>query len=232
MTEAEWLTSEDPWDLLRSQLNEFRANRRKTGRRKLRLFGCASCRAIGNSLSDPRVLVAIDRVERFADGEVDTLTTPDIEEGTHQAWLDRLKMPVPPGMVQTQMPEYRVASAAGSLLKNDVVRCAHAVLRTYVIVDDADRRKWSNPLQEMCHLIRDIFGNPFRPATLDPAWRTDTAVTLAKQMYESREFGAMPILADALQDAGSDSEDVLDHCRGPGPHVRGCWVVDLVLGKE
>jgi hypothetical protein len=105
-------------------------------------------------------------------------------------------------------------------------------LRTYVIVDDADRRKWSNPLQEMCHLIRDIFGNPFRPATLDPAWRTDTAVTLAKQMYESREFGAMPILADALQDAGSDSEDVLDHCRGPGPHVRGCWVVDLVLGKE
>jgi cell wall assembly regulator SMI1 len=81
-------------------------------------------------------------------------------------------------------------------------------------------------------LIRDIFGNPFRPAAIDAAWRTPTAVALAGQMYESRDFGAMPILADALQDAGCDNEEVLDHCRGPGPHVRGCWVVDLVLGKE
>ena len=56
-------------------------------------------------------------------------------------------------------------------------------------------------------------------------------VSLAHQVYESREFGAMPILADALQDAGCGNADVLDHCRGSGPHVRGCWVVDLVLGK-
>jgi hypothetical protein len=77
-----------------------------------------------------------------------------------------------------------------------------------------------------------ITGNPFRPVAFSPEWRTDTAVALARQMYESREFGAMPILADALQDAGCDNEDVLNHCRGDGPHVRGCWVVDLVLGKE
>ncbi|WP_246523664.1 hypothetical protein [Gemmata palustris] len=81
-------------------------------------------------------------------------------------------------------------------------------------------------------LLRDIFGNPFRPVTFSPSWRTSTAVALAAQMYESRDFSAMPILADALQDAGCDSADVLDHCRGPGPHVRGCWVGDLVLGKE
>jgi hypothetical protein len=81
-------------------------------------------------------------------------------------------------------------------------------------------------------LVRDIFGNPFRSVSFDPAWRTGTAVALASQMYESRDFGAMPILADALQDAGCDNEDILTHCRGPGPHVRGCWVVDLVLGKE
>jgi hypothetical protein len=66
----------------------------------------------------------------------------------------------------------------------------------------------------------------------DPAWRTPTAVALAKQMYESRDFGAMPILADALQDAGCDSAEVLSHCRDAKQvHVRGCWVVDLVLGK-
>jgi hypothetical protein len=74
--------------------------------------------------------------------------------------------------------------------------------------------------------------NPFRPVAFDPEWRTSTAVALAGQMYEARDFSAMPILADALQDAGCDNADILDHCRSPGPHVRGCWVVDLVLGKE
>ena len=57
-------------------------------------------------------------------------------------------------------------------------------------------------------------------------------VSLARQMYDFRDFSAMPRLADALQDAGCDNADILDHCRGPGPHVRGCWVVDLVLGNE
>jgi hypothetical protein len=80
-------------------------------------------------------------------------------------------------------------------------------------------------------VILEVVGNPFRPVVFDPAWRTDTAITLARQMYEAREFSAMPILADALQDAGCDNDDVLNHCRGEGPHVRGCWVVDLVLGK-
>ncbi len=80
--------------------------------------------------------------------------------------------------------------------------------------------------------LREVVGNPFRPVAFSHSWRTSTAVALASQMYEARDFSAMPILADALQDAGCDSADVLNHCRGPGPHVRGCWVVDLVLGKE
>jgi hypothetical protein len=78
-----------------------------------------------------------------------------------------------------------------------------------------------------------MFGNPFRPISFDPEWRTSTAVALAQQMYDSRDFNVMPILADALQDAGCENEDVLDHCRAAdGVHVRGCWVVDLVLGKS
>jgi hypothetical protein len=79
--------------------------------------------------------------------------------------------------------------------------------------------------------IRDIFGNPFRPVAFDPSWRTSSAVGVAQAMYDARDFAAMPILADALEDAGCDSPDVLAHCRGDGPHVRGCWVVDHVLGK-
>jgi hypothetical protein len=86
--------------------------------------------------------------------------------------------------------------------------------------------------REQCAWLRCLFANPFRPVTFSPEWRTDTAIALARQMYDSRDFTAMPILADALQDAGCDNEGILDHCRGEGPHVRGCWVVDLVLGKK
>jgi hypothetical protein len=86
--------------------------------------------------------------------------------------------------------------------------------------------------RQVAAVVRDIFDNPFRPVTCAPAWRTDTVLALARQMYEARDFSAMPILADALQDAGCDSAAVLDHCRSEEPHVRGCWVVDLVLGKE
>ena len=85
---------------------------------------------------------------------------------------------------------------------------------------------------ELSELIRDIFGNPFRPVTFDSSWLTSTTVALAQQMYASRDFSAMPILADALQDAGCENEDILNHCREPnGVHTRGCWVVDLILGK-
>ena len=82
-------------------------------------------------------------------------------------------------------------------------------------------------------LAHEVFGNPFRPVVFDPSWRTDTAVSLARGMYESRDFSPMPILADALQDAGCEDPDILSHCRDANAaHVRGCWVLDLVLGKS
>jgi hypothetical protein len=85
---------------------------------------------------------------------------------------------------------------------------------------------------QLTGLLREIFQHPARALAFDPACRTDTTVSLARLMYESREFSAMPILADALQDAGCDNSDILDHCRDTQlTHVRGCWVVDLVLGK-
>jgi hypothetical protein len=78
-------------------------------------------------------------------------------------------------------------------------------------------------------VVRDLF--PFRPVALDRSWLTSTVVALANGIYSDRAFDRMPILADALMDAGCDNDDVLDHCRGEGPHVRGCWVVDVLLGK-
>jgi hypothetical protein len=81
-------------------------------------------------------------------------------------------------------------------------------------------------------LIRCIFGNPFRPVVLDPELRTSPVVSLVRSMCESREFGAMPILGDALQDAGCEQEEVLAHCYEPKPHVLGCWVCDLVVRRK
>lgn len=81
--------------------------------------------------------------------------------------------------------------------------------------------------------LLDVFGSlPFRPITVAPEWLTSTVVALASGIYEEKAFDRMPILADAMMDAGCDNDDILSHCRQPGEHVKGCWVVDLVLGKE
>jgi hypothetical protein len=92
--------------------------------------------------------------------------------------------------------------------------------------------KRENELQQQAHLLRDVVRYSNSVVTLNPSWLTSTVVALAQQMYDSRDFSAMPILADALQDAGYDDTDILEHCRGPGPHVRGCFVVDRLLNKE
>jgi hypothetical protein len=81
-------------------------------------------------------------------------------------------------------------------------------------------------------LLRDICGNPFRRVVFESVWRTPTTLTLAASIYEDRAFDRMPILADAMEEAGCDCTDILIHCRAPCTHVRGCWVIDLVLGKE
>jgi hypothetical protein len=81
-------------------------------------------------------------------------------------------------------------------------------------------------------LVRCVFGNPFRPVAFAPGWRTPTVLALAGAIYEEKAFERLPILGDALIDAGCDDAELLGHCRGPGPHARGCWPVDLLLNKE
>jgi hypothetical protein len=90
---------------------------------------------------------------------------------------------------------------------------------------------WAEARKGTCGLLREVFGNPFRCPALAPSWRTSTTTALVRQMYESRDFSAMPILADALQDAGCDAEEILAHCRGEDLHHRGCWVIDLLIDR-
>jgi hypothetical protein len=85
------------------------------------------------------------------------------------------------------------------------------------------RRQWAIAVQRT--ILNDIFGPlPFRPVTLNAAWRTSNVTVLAQSIYDDRAFDRLPILADALEDAGCDNADILNHCREPGEHVRGCWV--------
>ena len=104
----------------------------------------------------------------------------------------------------------------------DAVYAAHGF-------DDA---AWAGERAAQSDLVRDIFGNPFRPVALDPSWLTPAVTALARAIYDDRAFDRVPDLADVLERAGCADADVLAHCHGAGPHVRGCWVVDLLLGKS
>jgi hypothetical protein len=98
------------------------------------------------------------------------------------------------------------------------------------------RVAWGNrkpPVPAQADLFREVFGNPFRPVTFAPAWRSTDVTLLAQGVYAEKAFDRLPILADALQEAGCDSEAILNHLRDANaPHVRGCWALDLALGKE
>jgi hypothetical protein len=129
--------------------------------------------------------------------------------------------------------QQRLAAAQDAFRGTDYYCCEE-----YMLDADENSLTYTGPIYAAesaahCSIIRDIFGNPYRKVNFNKKWRTDTAVSLARTMYESRDFSAIPILADALQDTGCDNDDILNHCRDPKQvHVRGCWVVDLVLDKS
>lgn len=209
MTEADWLASND-YELMEEFLGA-RATERKS-----RLLACACCRLLGKFIGHPAAAQAIDAVERFADG----VTTATEVAAAAVAGREAAKR-------QTN-ENRRVAIMATVWAAEDRLTIA----RTGACVRCVAHERLSAGWPEQAALLRDVFGNPFRPVVFSLSWRTSTVVALAQQMYESRDFSAMSILADALQDAGCADIEVLAHCQGAGPHVRGCWVVDLALGKE
>jgi hypothetical protein len=119
----------------------------------------------------------------------------------------------------------RRRSGEGALTAEERVALAQARAGRDIDVYLADEEA------EQCRLLRDLFHSPSVKPVIDPEWLTPTVVLLARGIHDERTFDRLPYLADALQDGGCDDERVLEHCRGPGPHVRGCWAVDLVLGK-
>jgi hypothetical protein len=216
MTDAEWLACDDPASLLKWLQ---RSKRHRPTLRKLQLLANALVDRIADRFTDPVSITVREFMDRLTESQLsqdeylgewrkwwralDTLEP----HGHILAWAVRVSQA---GMNSFGTPETRVRAVAGYL----------------------SSRLGTTEQANQVGVLRDVIPNPFRPVAFAPEWRTGTALVLTRQMYESRDFFAMPILADALQDAGCDNEDILTHCRGEAPHVRGCWVVDLVLGKE
>lgn len=196
--------------------------------RKLRLFAVACCRHIWELLPDPRSRAAVDAAERFADGAATpaelqaarSAATKVLTERSRDAPDDRFRFV----LFAASDTAYRKAWDAASMMPVDAAwpTCDEVVSNctNYDI------------LAAQADLIRDIFGNPFSPAPIEPSWLTPAVVDMAQGIYADRAFARLPLLADALQAAGCENATILTHCRTTGPHVRGCWAVDLVTGRE
>lgn len=216
MTSAEWMACSDPPPML-----EFL--RGKVSERKLRLFSTACFLRLTALLPDPRQRQGISVLEQLAEGVILQSECRNVTAEIRRA--------IPPRdeQVVSQIPTDDFHFVALMLYREFCSSsvASHAISATAGLADGAEEQR------HQAQLMRDIIGNPFRPVTTDPTWLTTDVVALATGIYEDRAFDRMPILADALQDAGCDNDDILNHCRNANQvHVRGCWVVDLVLGKE
>jgi hypothetical protein len=238
VTEQEWLACTEPRLML-----EFLIG--KASDRKLRLFAVTCCRRVWRLFREPRSQQAVETAERFADGCVS-----NEERHLARRAAEVVIAEIGEKAVVLTSKEFDFATVpertAATILVDDANWAARQSL--YIASD-----MWMFPSQDSealaegersaeLRLVREIFGNPFRPAILDPAvltWNGGLVVRLAQSAYDERHLpagtldgGRLAVLADALEEAGCTNADILGHFRGPGPHVRGCWPVDLVLGKE
>jgi hypothetical protein len=225
MSEEEWITCTTCRDT--GKMQDYLPG--KGSPRQLRLFACACCRRIEALLSDPRSRRALMVAEQHADGragdeaisaareEADQAVS-DIEDATDEGSDGRL---------------YEAAlSALWSVIPavtddGFVELASHAAF--YALGSTTEP---SAEAEVQGRMLCDIMDKPPRLSFADPSWLTPNVVGVAKGIYEDRAFDRLPILADALMDAGCFDADILEHCRETGEHVRGCWVVDLVLGME
>jgi hypothetical protein len=236
MTEEEWNGCNDP-----EQMLEFL--RGKASDRKLRLFAVACCRRIWNLLPDEACRQAVEVAERFADG---MCGEQELQAATDAAYhsAEENENAIAGQSFAAQAGIYfarRAAAYAAIPSAHEAGVCAARRLHTAAVGAAGDPNTHRTARQaasaDVCQyritLLRDIFGPPcFRPVDSDSSWRTEIVTNLAQAIYSDKAFDRLPILADALEEAGCTNAELLSHCRGRGPHVRGCWALDLVLGKE
>jgi hypothetical protein len=218
MTDTEWSVCVEPFRMLRYQ------HGRPVSPRKYRLFGAACCGRGWAVLAADRFRIALDLLERFAE----SLGAEGDKRALAEAWgLDRVVGVAPDGVASQDLAGRCIVAA---MQPRDAWWTAHWSAEAWL------HRAPMGESAVLAHLLRDIFGNPFRPLTLDPAHRTPTVISLAQAAYDGRQLPSggldpdrLSVLADALEETGAPGE-LVAHLRSPGPHVRGCWSVDLCLG--
>jgi hypothetical protein len=181
--------------------------------RKLRLFACACCRCVWPLLaSEERGRRAVEAAEQYADGLIDRRTLTAVGKAAiPDFWAARF---------EHQPRLFRAAETARA--------CAYVNPWLAAVRAMSVSRPLGVTQERQVTLIRDLFGNPFRPVRVAAGWITPDVIALAHGVYGEHSFDRAPILADALEEAGCTNTDLLDHLRGPGPHVRGCWAVDAL----
>lgn len=232
ITEAEWFSCTEPAPMLKFVHG-------RVSDRKLRLFASACCRRIEHQILDERVREALQVAEGYFDGlqpyEQALKACMTVSAVAMEEWEG-----LPQGRRTGAWTARAVSDIWGGRFDSVAFWVAYAAAD---FVDptgsDCPSKSWIQArfeeLRIQCELARDIFGNPFQASTIDSCWlrwNDGTVPKIAQSIYDDRGFENMPILADALEDAGCDNEDILCHCRESREHVRGCWVIDLLLQKE
>jgi hypothetical protein len=218
--DADWLASTVPFALIESSLIEGGSHRKRN------LLAVACLRRVAHLLPGPICKQAVELFEHYAEGNA---TLEELANAQKNAREEMLAVPNPDGNRLPQVDAGCAVIGFGQEICPILWHCAEATAWAKAGTPEAiSEAEW----RAQCDLVRDIFANPFRPVTLHPAWLTPKVKTVAQTIYNNRAFERLPELAGALAEAGCSNPDILSHCCGPGPHVRGCWVVDLVLGKE
>jgi hypothetical protein len=206
--------------------------------RKRRLFAVACCRRFSHLCGDARIAFALEVAERYADGLAGDEERLLAEDGVVSAHIDlrESRLAIEPLVCWSRQAEL-LTQAAILAVSSGIYYAADAADYGRLALAASGSGWHAEEAEEalQCRLLRDIIG-PFPAGVLfNPAWRADNdraAEQVARWIYEARAFDDLPILADALEEAGCCEAAILDHCRQGGDHVRGCWVVDAVLGNE
>jgi hypothetical protein len=227
MTEKQWLACTDPTPMLGFL-------RGKASERKLRLFAVACCRRLGPLLQDTRITAALDVAERHTDGAA---TQADLEAALRAAakaqHAQRRK-----ALLFAYAAVMDACGPGGLGAAEKVAWAEAAAADSRATYGERLRRTRPDLYASLAALFREVLGNPFRSILISSTWRTAQLAALAQAAYDERELptgtldpARLAVLADALEDAGCTDPELLGHLRGPGEHVRGCWAVDLLLGK-
>jgi hypothetical protein len=227
MTEAEWLACAEPTPM-------FRLLEERLGPRKWRLFGVACCQPIRHLLAGGWGWAAVEVAELFADGLV---TTAELEVA-HDTVLAAVRANCLDGEVMHPSARHYAWQAAADVTGAKPRFCWLAAQQALAWEAVGWKRLFGPEAVYawVCSALREMSHYPCRPLPPLPrsalAWNGGTVHRMAKAAYDERAFDRLPVLADALEEAGCANPDLLGHLRGPGPHARGCWALDLLLGKE